>query len=134
MIKKLYALALEKCAVESADNPMNQELLLGGHFYLMVLKVSTYQLLREASHIDFVHKKCHMDVLLETPPPPPHALFLTLSRLLRYYYRAGFKIECCYKSIKVHLPVREETSSSLNSYLILVWLMNFHNTLVVKIK
>ena len=69
MIKKLYALALEKCAVESADNPMNQELLLGGHFYLMVLKVSTYQLLREASHIDFVHKKCHMDVLLETPPP-----------------------------------------------------------------
>ncbi len=41
MIKKLYALALEKCAVESADNPMNQELLLGGHFYLMVLKVST---------------------------------------------------------------------------------------------
>ena len=40
MIKKLYALALEKCAVESADNPMNQELLLGGHFYLMVLKVS----------------------------------------------------------------------------------------------
>ncbi|CAB4029781.1 DNA-directed RNA polymerase I subunit RPA2-like, partial [Paramuricea clavata] len=38
MIKKLYALALEKCAVESADNPMNQELLLGGHFYLMVLK------------------------------------------------------------------------------------------------
>ena len=49
MIKKLYALALEKCAVESADNPMNQELLLGGHFYLMVLKVSVldkcYQLL-----------------------------------------------------------------------------------------
>ena len=39
MIKKLFALALEKCAVESADNPMNQELLLGGHFYLMVLKV-----------------------------------------------------------------------------------------------
>ena len=25
---------------ESADSPMNQEILLGGHFYLMVLKVS----------------------------------------------------------------------------------------------
>ena len=27
-------------------------------------------LLREASHIDFVHEKRHTDVLLETPPPP----------------------------------------------------------------
>ncbi|XP_046846262.1 DNA-directed RNA polymerase I subunit RPA2-like [Xenia sp. Carnegie-2017] len=38
MIKKLYALAMEKCAPESADSLMNQELLLGGHFYLMFLK------------------------------------------------------------------------------------------------
>ena len=26
--------------------------------------------LREASHIDFVHEKRHMDVLLEIPTPP----------------------------------------------------------------
>ena len=30
---------------------------------------SEIYLLREASHIDFVHEKCHMDVLLETIPP-----------------------------------------------------------------
>lgn len=39
MARKLYALALEKCAPESADNPMMQEVLLGGHLYLMCLKV-----------------------------------------------------------------------------------------------
>lgn len=39
MARKLYALALEKCASESADNPMMQEVLLGGHLYLMCLKV-----------------------------------------------------------------------------------------------
>ena len=27
--------------------------------------------IREASHIDFVHEKRHMDVLLETPPHSP---------------------------------------------------------------
>ena len=40
MTRKLYALASGKCAAESADSPSNQEILLGGHFYLMVLKVS----------------------------------------------------------------------------------------------
>ena len=39
MTQKLYALVNEKCAPESPDNPMNQELLLGGHLYLMVIKV-----------------------------------------------------------------------------------------------
>ncbi|XP_020616310.1 DNA-directed RNA polymerase I subunit RPA2-like isoform X2 [Orbicella faveolata] len=38
MARKLYALALEKCSPESADNPMMQEVLLGGHLYLMCLK------------------------------------------------------------------------------------------------
>ncbi|XP_041365759.1 DNA-directed RNA polymerase I subunit RPA2-like [Gigantopelta aegis] len=38
MTKKLFAFAKGECAAESADNPMNQELLLGGHLYLMVLK------------------------------------------------------------------------------------------------
>ena len=33
---------------------------------------------REASHIDFVHEKRHMDVLLETPSPPQkrHSLII----------------------------------------------------------
>ena len=41
MTQKLFALANDKCAPESPDNPMNQEILLGGHVYLLVLKVST---------------------------------------------------------------------------------------------
>ena len=39
MAKKLYAFASGECMAESTDSPMNQEILLGGHFYLMVLKV-----------------------------------------------------------------------------------------------
>ena len=41
MTQKLFALANDKCAPESPDNPMNQEILLGGHVYLLVLKVRT---------------------------------------------------------------------------------------------
>eukprot|EP00794_Sanderia_malayensis_P003438 gene3438-3933_t len=37
MTQKLYSLVNDKCSPESPDNPMNQELLLGGHLYLMVL-------------------------------------------------------------------------------------------------
>ena len=39
MVRKLYALAAGRCSAESADSPMNQEILLGGHLYLMILKV-----------------------------------------------------------------------------------------------
>ncbi|XP_047136154.1 DNA-directed RNA polymerase I subunit RPA2 isoform X2 [Hydra vulgaris] len=38
MTQKLFALANDKCAAESPDNPMNHEVLLGGHTYLLVLK------------------------------------------------------------------------------------------------
>jgi DNA-directed RNA polymerase I subunit RPA2 len=38
MIRKLFALVSRKCGPDSADSPMNQEVLLGGHLYLMVLK------------------------------------------------------------------------------------------------
>ncbi|XP_057292980.1 DNA-directed RNA polymerase I subunit RPA2-like isoform X4 [Hydractinia symbiolongicarpus] len=38
MMQKLFALANDKCASETPDNPMNQEILLGGHVYLLVLK------------------------------------------------------------------------------------------------
>ena len=40
MARKLYVFASGQCMAESSDSPMNQEILLGGHFYLMVLKVS----------------------------------------------------------------------------------------------
>ena len=43
MTQKLYSLVNDKCAVESPDNPMNQELLLGGHLYLMVIKVGLFE-------------------------------------------------------------------------------------------
>ena len=39
MARKLYAFAGGECMGESPDSPMHQEILLGGHFYLMVLKV-----------------------------------------------------------------------------------------------
>ena len=35
-------------------------------------------MLREASQIDFVHEKRRMDVLLETPHPPPLEMLRTL--------------------------------------------------------
>ena len=38
MIQKLFALVSGRCGPDSADSPMNQEVLLGGHLYLMVLK------------------------------------------------------------------------------------------------
>ena len=38
-IRKLFALVNGKCSSESSDSPMNQEVLLGGHLYLMALKV-----------------------------------------------------------------------------------------------
>ncbi|KAL3881452.1 hypothetical protein ACJMK2_027894, partial [Sinanodonta woodiana] len=38
MTQKLFAFAKGECSAESSDNPMNQEILLGGHLYLMVLK------------------------------------------------------------------------------------------------
>ncbi|XP_033111134.1 DNA-directed RNA polymerase I subunit RPA2-like [Anneissia japonica] len=38
MARKLYAFAKGECCQESTDSPMNQEVLLAGHLYLMVLK------------------------------------------------------------------------------------------------
>ncbi len=39
MVRKLFAFVSGKCCVDNADAPANQELLLPGHLYLMVLKV-----------------------------------------------------------------------------------------------
>lgn len=38
MLRKLFALVTSQCQPDSADSAMNQEVLLGGHLYLMVLK------------------------------------------------------------------------------------------------
>ncbi|CAI8016359.1 Probable DNA-directed RNA polymerase I subunit RPA2, partial [Geodia barretti] len=46
MARKLYAFAGGECMGESPDSPMHQEILLGGHFYLMVLKEKMLEFLR----------------------------------------------------------------------------------------
>ena len=38
MIRKLFALVSGECIPDAPDSPMNQEILLGGHLYLAVLK------------------------------------------------------------------------------------------------
>ena len=38
MVKKLFSLVQEKCAVEGVDSVMTQELVLGGHLYLQLIK------------------------------------------------------------------------------------------------
>ena len=38
MVKKLFSLVQEKCVVEGVDSVMTQELVLGGHLYLQLLK------------------------------------------------------------------------------------------------
>ena len=39
MTRKVFAFAKGECCAESADNPAFQEVLLGGHLYMMLLKV-----------------------------------------------------------------------------------------------
>jgi DNA-directed RNA polymerase I subunit RPA2 len=51
MARKLYAFASGECMAESADSPMNQEILLGGHLYLMVLKVCSQRGTRDRSEM-----------------------------------------------------------------------------------
>ena len=53
-----------------------------------------------ASHIDIAYEKRHMDVLLETPYPPPplkrHALFFSI------FILQALRLSVVYKSTKVH--------------------------------
>jgi len=41
MLQKLFSVAQNKCLVEGADGIMMQELMLGGHLYLKVIKINT---------------------------------------------------------------------------------------------
>ncbi|KAK5058743.1 DNA-directed RNA polymerase I subunit RPA2 [Exophiala bonariae] len=43
MIRKLYALAADDCALDNPDTVSNQEVLLGGFLYGMILKESIYE-------------------------------------------------------------------------------------------
>ena len=56
MARKLFAFAQDKCAEESADNPMLQEVLLPGHLYNMCLKVQ----------LEFNRKSCKVHLLFTT--------------------------------------------------------------------
>lgn len=38
MIRKLYALVSGACCADNPDSPQHQEILLGGHLYMMILK------------------------------------------------------------------------------------------------
>ena len=64
---------------------------------------------REGSHIDFVHEKRHMDVLLETPNPPSET-----SRTWLFILQAWLSV--VYKSIKVHLGQSQELIMSVHIY------------------
>lgn len=54
MTRKLFAFAKGECAAESADNPMFQELLLGGQLYGMILKVRYCQISLKGILSDFL--------------------------------------------------------------------------------
>ena len=46
MLRKLYAFASEACCADNPDSPMNQELLLPGHLYGMIVKERMEETLR----------------------------------------------------------------------------------------
>jgi len=41
MLQKLFSVAQNKCLIEGADGIMMQELMLGGHLYLKVMKINS---------------------------------------------------------------------------------------------
>ena len=44
MVKKLFCLVQDKCAVEGVDSVMMQEVVLGGHLYLQVWSLTQFLL------------------------------------------------------------------------------------------
>ena len=65
MTRKLYALASGRCAAESVDSPSNQEILLGGHLYLTVLKVCVCCVLCMCACCVCVVRACAFSVCFE---------------------------------------------------------------------
>ncbi|WAQ94633.1 RPA2-like protein [Mya arenaria] len=63
MTRKLFDFAKGRCAVESVDSPMFQEVLLGGHLYQMLVKMSgltvvadKLNFMRFVSHFRCIHR------------------------------------------------------------------------------
>ena len=73
---------------------------------------------REVSHIDFVHKKCHMYVFLETHPPPllgdvTHFFFNSVKASEALLILQALKLSVVYKSINVHLGQSQDLIMSI---------------------
>ncbi len=45
MIRKLYSLVAGECCQDNPDSPQNQEILLGGHLYGMIIKEKLFDFL-----------------------------------------------------------------------------------------
>jgi DNA-directed RNA polymerase I subunit RPA2 len=45
MIRKLYSLVAGECCQDNPDSPQNQEILLGGHLYGMIIKEKLFDYL-----------------------------------------------------------------------------------------
>lgn len=48
MMQKLYALVAGTCAADNPDSPQFQEVLLGGHLYLSIIKVCVLDVARSS--------------------------------------------------------------------------------------
>ena len=72
----------------------------------------TFAIVREASHIDFVHEKRHMDVLLEiSPPPTPLETSRTFFDTAEtpetlFFLQVISGLSDVHKSLKVHLRAK----------------------------
>ncbi|XP_052801585.1 DNA-directed RNA polymerase I subunit RPA2-like [Mya arenaria] len=61
MTRKLFDFAKGRCAVESVDSPMFQEVLLGGHLYQMLVKAKLEQYLNVLRTVIDRHAKSNKD-------------------------------------------------------------------------
>ncbi|XP_056008154.1 DNA-directed RNA polymerase I subunit RPA2-like isoform X2 [Ostrea edulis] len=92
MTRKLYAFAKGECAAENADNPMFQELLLGGQLYGMILKEKCQDwMVSVKSSIERIAKNYKEQEFLLTVSTLSDALRHTtnLSRSMEYFMASG---------------------------------------------
>ncbi|XP_064456531.1 DNA-directed RNA polymerase I subunit RPA2-like [Ornithodoros turicata] len=91
MVKKLFALVKGECAVESTDNPMNHEVLLAGHLYLMVLKEKLATFLYTVRQGIEKKAKASASVFRLTPAVFSHALSASwdITNPMNYFLATG---------------------------------------------
>ena len=77
--------------------------------------------LREASQIDFVHEQRHMDVLLETPPPPlletSRTFFDFPEARVALFILQPLRLSVVYEGVKEHLGQSQDLIISIHIYL-----------------